>query len=119
MVVTLFKQGYKLADLQRLWPRGMFHSDFASNFVCGISGATLLDGRLAFVMSRCWSDLRRVLDPRVRKPSPPFEFQEARKIMSNVAHGMASLHAHGILHRDLKAANVLLSLDSWTGGPFD
>ncbi|KAG0557066.1 hypothetical protein KC19_11G100200 [Ceratodon purpureus] len=121
VVVKMFKQGYKLADLQRLWPKGMFHSDFASDFVCGILGATLLDGRLAFVMSRCWGDLRRVLDLRMRKRKhgPPFEFQEARKIMSNIAHGMAALHAHGILHRDLKASNVLLSLNAWTNDRLD
>jgi serine/threonine protein kinase len=119
VVVKMFKHGYKLADLHRLWPRGMFHSDFASDFVCGILGATLLDGRLAFVMSRCWGDLRRVLDLRIRKHNPPFPFQEAWKIMSNIAHGMKALHSHGILHRDLKASNVLLSLNAWTGDPVD
>ena len=119
VVVKMFKLGYKLADLQRFWPRGMFHRDFASDFVCSILGVTVLDGRLAFVMSRCWGDLRRVIDLRMRKHNPPFQFQEARKIMSNIAHGMKVLHAHGILHRDLKASNVLLSLNAWTGGTFD
>ncbi|KAG0557741.1 hypothetical protein KC19_11G173400 [Ceratodon purpureus] len=81
----------------------MFHSDFASELVCSIAGARFLDGRLAFVMSKCSCDLRSGIDLRMRIHAPPFEFQEAWKIMSNIVHGMQTLHAHGILHRDLKA----------------
>ena len=35
----------------------------------------------------------------------------ARKIMSQVVKGLLYLHSHGILHRDLTLANLLLTED--------
>ena len=35
----------------------------------------------------------------------------ARKIMSQVVNGLLYLHSHGILHRDLTLANLLLTED--------
>lgn len=41
----------------------------------------------------------------------PFSESQARKIMSQVVTGLLYLHSHGILHRDLTLANLLLTRD--------
>lgn len=40
-----------------------------------------------------------------------FLFDPARKILSQVVNGLLYLHSHGILHRDLTLANLLLTKD--------
>ncbi len=36
--------------------------------------------------------------------------QEARRIVTQILHGLAYLHSEGIIHRDIKPANILLNL---------
>ncbi|KAG0625310.1 hypothetical protein M758_2G044400 [Ceratodon purpureus] len=119
--------GSSLADLQRQWV-----SEIASNFTkwngsAGIlngkysfmkNGTLLKDGRFAFVMRRMWGDLRKAIDNQIVKDSthqsPPFPLPMSLLIMLEIAVGMKELHANGILHRDLKAANVLFRSDPQT-----
>ncbi|KAG0585858.1 hypothetical protein KC19_2G044700 [Ceratodon purpureus] len=119
--------GSSLADLQRQWV-----SEIASNFTKwnvfeGFSkgkysfmknGTLLKDGRFAFVMRRMWGDLRKAIDNQMDKgsthQSPPFPLPMSLLVMLEIALGMKELHANGILHRDLKAANVLLKSDPET-----
>jgi serine/threonine-protein kinase len=55
-----------------------------------------------------WVDgpnLRQVLD---RETPPPLPVERALAIVASVAHGLALAHAEGIVHRDVKPANILL-----------
>ncbi|MEM7151557.1 MAG: protein kinase [Myxococcota bacterium] len=50
----------------------------------------------------------RNLGERLRRQGPP-PFEEARRILEQVARGLAALHEVNIAHRDLKPDNVLLA----------
>jgi polo-like kinase 4 len=41
----------------------------------------------------------------------PLTENEASKIFSQIAHGLAFLHDSGIIHRDLKCSNILIKED--------
>jgi serine/threonine protein kinase len=56
--------------------------------------------------------LRKLIDLRMEENNnqgPPFEDRVALRIMGQIARGMYTLHKSHILHRDLKAANVLVA----------
>ncbi|KAG0599268.1 hypothetical protein M758_12G139200 [Ceratodon purpureus] len=80
-------------------------------YCCQINSGTFLkDGRFAFVMEKYWSDLRTVINSRLMDNNfqgPPFSYDDVSKFMFDIARGMRGLHRRGVLHRDLKAANVL------------
>lgn len=113
-VVKMFKQDYSIADLQRQWtftPHGDSLSGKNSswklfrNKCCFIKGGTLLkNNRFAFVMKRYWGDLRKHIDEQ--STHPPFQYP--LPIMLEIALGMKELHKSDILHRDLKASNILI-----------
>ncbi|KAG0602570.1 hypothetical protein M758_10G024100 [Ceratodon purpureus] len=130
-VVKVFKdEGFSLADLQRQWPQAtkappleqyplshpfqvggiVFSEVFA--FCSNIHFVTFLeDGRFAFVMRRYWGDLRSLINLKVKDNNsrgPPFSHEKALTIMLQIAKGIKELHDMGVLHRDLKAANVLI-----------
>lgn len=52
--------------------------------------------------------LDRLLRAQFPEPLPP---ATALRIAHGVAQGLAAVHAHGLLHRDVKASNVLLRAD--------
>jgi serine/threonine protein kinase len=81
------------------------------------------------LMERMNGDLRNLIDHGVRyvgyvddgqmhyvKPGEmPFDYSDTIKMMMDIARGMEGLHSCGLIHRDLKASNVLvtpLSLNS-------
>jgi len=45
---------------------------------------------------------------RQRLEQGPLEPSEARRILTEICHGLAAAHAQGVIHRDLKPENVLL-----------
>jgi serine/threonine protein kinase len=62
-------------------------------------------------------DLRRYLDKSIPESDlsnspekPPLELLETIDIMLQVAEGMDHLHKEGVIHRDLKAKNVLVNV---------
>lgn len=65
-------------------------------------------------MRRHWGNLRKLIDLGIVKDmethqDPPFPLSIVTLILMKIARGMAKLHREGILHKDLKAANVLLN----------
>ncbi len=81
------------------------------------------------LMERMNGDLRNLIDHGVRcvgyvddgqmhnvkSGEMPFDYSDTIKMMMDVARGMEDLHSCGLIHRDLKASNILvtpLSLNS-------
>jgi serine/threonine protein kinase len=136
LVAKVFKrEAFSLADLQRQWPLATKNPHLKERpfperhhgFVLGgvvfgeiivycssIYWATLLkDGRFAFVMRRYWGDLRTLINLKMKENNfqgPPFSHETALDIMGRIAWGMRQLHGRGVLHRDLKAANILVGI---------
>ena len=125
--LKVFKKGTSLHQLQSQWPQGMFlvnaervqlgnlgkpgHIQVTCDIKCGI---LLEDGRFAFLMQKEHEDLRSVIDNEMlstREGQGPFVRDLAERIMYKVAQGMDWLHDHNIIHRDLKASNVLWNED--------
>jgi serine/threonine protein kinase len=66
-------------------------------------------------MQRYWGDLRTLINLKMKENNfqgPPFSHETAKGIMDCIAWGMGKLHQRGVLHRDLKAANILVGFDS-------
>lgn len=68
------------------------------------------DERFAFIFDEHWGDLRKLTDKVMMQSSecPPFGANVTCTFMTDIARGMHKLHKLGILHNDLKAANVLV-----------
>jgi serine/threonine protein kinase len=111
-VYKVFKHGSSLQDLQKQWPDGMFENRHEFRFICTVHSALLFeDGRFAFNLPKYWGDLRTLMDRRRHRNNnqrPPFAKAQVKQIMFDIATGMLNLHQHEILHRDLKASNVLI-----------
>ena len=120
-VLKVFKKGSFLRHLQKRWPNGFLdfygkqrdlnslgkaHLRFHGLVVCG---TLLTDGRFAFLMVKEHEDLRSLIDRRMKsRPRQPFSKEVCEVIMWAMAKGMDTLHRHDIVHRDLKASNVLI-----------
>ncbi|KAG0601269.1 hypothetical protein M758_11G097600 [Ceratodon purpureus] len=114
VVFKVFPRGYHLRDLVKLWPEGAFHSDYMRG--TKIEHVMLLpnDGRIAMVMSRAWGDLQRLIDMKKQangNRGPPFNTKDVFEKMWWIASQMRWLHEDDVVHRDLKASNVLLYVD--------
>jgi serine/threonine protein kinase len=121
-VLKVFRKGTFLRDLQLQVPRGYldfraqrWKSDvslFARFYSSVLHGILLEDGKFAFLMVKEHFDLRYLIERNMKKKSSkgkgPFSKDEAELTMYQVALGMDWLHSHNIVHRDLKASNVLV-----------
>ncbi|KAG0625194.1 hypothetical protein M758_2G035200 [Ceratodon purpureus] len=120
-VMKVFKKGTSLRQLQSQWPLGylQFRGELGSNsidpklvrYYCEVFfGILLEDGRFAFLMKREHKDLRKLIDQRmleIGQGEGPFSKEDGELIMYKIACGMNWLHERNIIHRDLKASNVL------------
>ncbi|KAG0586026.1 hypothetical protein KC19_2G057600 [Ceratodon purpureus] len=120
-VVKVFKKGTSLRQLQVQWPHGylQFKGEWYSTrnnpglirYFCEVVyGILLKDGRFAFLMVKEHEDLRCLIERRMLEIGPerePFTKEEGEMIMYRIAKGMHWLHEHNIVHRDLKAPNIL------------
>ncbi|KAG0598778.1 hypothetical protein M758_12G099900 [Ceratodon purpureus] len=123
-VVKVFKKGTLLRHLQQQLPEGLLQyrtkdfenlklgKPFGNRHYCEVDCATLLeDGRFAFLMRKEDEDLRTLIDRKIMESDHgcgPFSKERGEEIMYRVAQGMNQLHSYGIVHRDLKASNVLV-----------
>lgn len=64
----------------------------------------LADGRLYYAME--WLDGRTAAEERLARG--PFTLAEARDVLGGVGAALATTHAAGVVHRDVKAQNVML-----------
>ncbi|KAG0625440.1 hypothetical protein M758_2G055500 [Ceratodon purpureus] len=122
-VVKVFKKGTSLRQLQVQWPHGylQFRGESYSTpnhpqgirYHCVVQhGVLLKDGRFAFLMVREHEDLCCLIERRrleIGEGRGPFTKEVCEVIMCRMAQGMQWLHEHNIVHRDLKASNVLVS----------
>ncbi|KAG0245058.1 hypothetical protein BGW41_004315 [Actinomortierella wolfii] len=66
---------------------------------------TIINGRLAFIMEYAEShSLQKVIYSQTR-----LEWLIKEKITQGIVRGLAHIHSEGIIHRDLKSGNVLLT----------
>ncbi|KAG0554633.1 hypothetical protein KC19_12G106900 [Ceratodon purpureus] len=123
-VVKVFKKGTLVRHLQQQWPKGLlqYTTKHYENHQLGkplgdrhysdVQCATLLeDGRFAFLMVKEDEDLRTLIDRKMKESDHgcgPFSKERGEEIIYRVALGMHQLHSYGIVHRDLKASNVLV-----------
>jgi WD40 repeat protein/tRNA A-37 threonylcarbamoyl transferase component Bud32 len=63
------------------------------------------DGPLPYLVMEYIAGI--TLEERIRKGGP-LDLQEVRRIGLQVARGLAAAHAQGLVHRDVKPANILL-----------
>lgn len=122
-VVKAYKKGYSLRSLQAQWPLGTLDGPFnLVNSAIIFAGTVLQDDRFAFVMYKYWGDLRKLIDLKMEQRNnigPPFQEPQAISIMWQIANGMEQLHKKKVLHRDLKASNVLVASDVRKRNPID
>jgi serine/threonine protein kinase len=66
--------------------------------------------RTSIVLEWVPSDLRKLINDRMKTKNSirPFSKEEAKSLITQIAAGMAFLHARDVFHRDLKARNVLV-----------
>lgn len=123
-VMKVFKSGTSIRELQKTWPTPVLTNQI---YQCIEQAMLLPDGRFAFLLKRCWGDLRKLIDQAMQSngnQGPPFPYKwiensdrtfHAVDFMSGIALGMKRLHAAKVVHRDLKAANILLNFPNLLG----
>jgi serine/threonine protein kinase len=89
----------------RLVQEGRIQAELVHPNIVRVTDVVDLEGRVGLVMDFVEGvSLRELLETEGRMPAP-----EALEIFRQILSAMATAHAAGILHRDLKPDNVLLS----------
>jgi hypothetical protein len=125
-VLKVFKKGTFLKDLKSQLPQGLLkvHNEDMEIIKSPIykpvpryfskvhRGILLKDGRFAFLMEKEDLDLRNLIERNMKLKTSedlgPFSKEEVEFMMYGVALGIDWLHSNDIVHRNLKASNVLV-----------
>ncbi|KAG0559038.1 hypothetical protein KC19_10G073700 [Ceratodon purpureus] len=125
-VVKVFKKGTFLRDLKSQLPHGLlqFHVEdlerlksptpkVTPRYFCKVlRGILVKNGQFAFLMHKDDFDLRSLIERKMESRSDgdcgPFSKEDGEIIMYSIALGVEWLHNRDIIHRDLKASNVLV-----------
>eukprot|EP00808_Paulinella_micropora_P013909 g42648.t1 len=98
-------------DLEELEREITFMSSCNTPYVVGYEGSYLWENHLWIAMENCGlgslHDLCEVTDILLTEP-------QIQVVMREVLTGLAYLHSHKKIHRDIKAANILLTLQGET-----
>jgi serine/threonine protein kinase len=112
VVVKRFKHGnVDLSHLKRRMEMVMKIRRKNSSAICRVFGVGEdFVGNVWVVMERMAGDLRTRIDYRMaylEAGQMPFDYDNTIMMMMDIAQGMEDLHRCGLIHADLKAANIL------------
>jgi serine/threonine protein kinase len=108
---------FKAADHESVKKEAMILAKMQHPNVLQFIGVASNEDQHVIVTELMGMDLRSYLDESIPESDlsnspekPPLELLEAIDIMLQVAEGMDHLHKEGVIHRDLKAKNVLVNV---------
>ncbi|KAG0586774.1 hypothetical protein KC19_2G116000 [Ceratodon purpureus] len=125
-VVKVFKKGTFLRDLKSQLPHGLLQHHVKAlenresptpkvnprHFCRVVRGILMKNGQFAFLMQKDDFDLRSLIERNMKLRSDgdcgPFSKEDGEVMMYDIALGLEWLHNRDIIHRDLKASNVLV-----------
>jgi serine/threonine protein kinase len=97
---------------QGQWPDEILKIE--NYYLCNLIGyVDRGDGSIGLLMDKYDTDLRKLIDQRLATGSPFSDYQ-SMLLIASIAVGVKALHDHGVTHRDLKAANILLNVEAET-----
>lgn len=101
----------KLFEEDRVREEVKIHSQLKHDNVVALLDAFEYSECFYIVTEYCSNgDLQKVFQQRQRH-GHPFSESEVRRIVFEVAQGLKYLHGHGIMHRDIKMANIFVYED--------
>ncbi|MEM9458513.1 MAG: serine/threonine-protein kinase [Myxococcota bacterium] len=83
------------------------HPNVVSVYDAGTHGARVFIA-MEYIEGRT---MRNWLDEPALTPDPSARWPEALQLMIQAGHGLAAAHAQGLVHRDFKPANIMVSHD--------